>query len=98
MESDKLAKAKMIRLGRIFRPGPVIRLKGEIRVGLAASNDASFVRCVHLVRLGGLSLPLSLSLLYGCTRENINLGKASRTSGANGGSQRTSGIAGLKRV
>lgn len=47
MESDKLAKVKMIRLGHIFRPGSVIRLKGEIRVGLATSNDASFVPCVH---------------------------------------------------
>lgn len=47
MESDKLAKAKMIRLEHIFRPGPVIRLKGEIRVGLAWSNDASPCSCVH---------------------------------------------------
>lgn len=47
MESDKLAKVKMIRLGHIFRPRSVIRLKGEIRVGLATSNDASFVPCVH---------------------------------------------------
>lgn len=51
MESDKLAKAKMIRLGHIFRPGPVIRLKGEIRVGLTWPNDAfSFAVCTRLTR------------------------------------------------